>query len=234
MDQQQILQIALGVISLLSVLGSGYISYKTHKDKVAQKIKETEIQHEDKIIDYENKFRADLIEMISDLKDRIDSLEKANGLLREELHVANKKIQELENTIEEQFDMISILTSFCKYIPAPVWVKKIGENNKTTMYFINRFYEEQWGISAEYYIGKEDKEVWGEEIAKHFSEADSYIIKYKKGATFVENVPVDPFDLEKGYRKCVIWKFPILSNQVLIGIGGILIDIEDYLKKKNS
>lgn len=224
---ENIIQISLAVISLVSVLGSGIISYKTHKNKVAQKDKETELQ-------YEQQFRSDLLDMISDLQIRLKSLEESNALLRKELQVAEQKIQELEDIIEEQFDTISVLGSFCKYIPAPVWVKKVHDSGKTTMYFINRYYEEQWGISAEYYIGKEDSEVWGVEIAKHFAEADAYILKYKKGSSFVEQVPIDPFDLAKGHTKCLIWKFPILNNQNLIGIGGILIDIDDYILKKSS
>jgi regulator of replication initiation timing len=234
MDQQQILQVSLAVISLISVLGSGYLSYKTHKDKVAQRLHDNKAAHDKDLMESEMQFRTDLLEMIADLKDRIKSLEEANEELRRELSRAERKIQELEDTIEEQFDTIAILGSFCKHIPAPVWVKKVHEDNNTTMYFINRFYEEQWGISAEFYSGKTDDEVWGTEIADHFRKADSYIVKYKRGASFIENIPVDPFDLTKGHRKCVIWKFPILNGQKLIGIGGILIDIDSYVLRKTS
>lgn len=234
MDQQQILQISLAVISLISVLGSGYLSYKTHKDKVAQKLEDNKLAHDQNLIESETKFRADLLTMIAELKERIKSLEDANEELRRELQNAERKIEELENTIEEQFDTIAILGSFCKYIPAPVWVKRVHEDSSTTMYFINRFYEEQYGISAEFYSGKSDDEVWGKDIADHFRKADSYILKYKRGASFIENIPVDPFDLDKGYRKCVIWKFPILNGQKLIGIGGILIDIDSYVLRKTS
>jgi regulator of replication initiation timing len=234
MDQQQILQISLAVISLVSVLGSGYLSYKTHKDKVAQKLEDNKLAHDQNLIESEMKFRADLLAMIADLKERIKSLEESNEELRRELQKAERKIEDLENTIEEQFDTIAILGSFCKYIPAPVWVKKVHEDNTTTMYFINRFYEEQWGISAEFYAGKTDDEVWGTEIADHFRKADSYILKYKRGSSFIENIPTDPFNLDKGYRKCVIWKFPILNGQKLIGIGGILIDIDSYVLRKTS
>jgi hypothetical protein len=234
MDQQQILQVSLAVISLISVLGSGYLSYKTHKDKVAQRLQDNKAAHDKDLIESEMKFRADLLEMIADLKDRIKSLEEANEDLRRELNEAERKIQELEDTIEDQFDTIAILGSFCKYIPAPVWVKKVHEDGNTTMYFINRFYEEQYGISAEFYSGKTDDEVWGTEIADHFRKADSYIVKYKRGASFIENIPVDPFDFNKGHRKCVIWKFPILNGQKLIGIGGILIDIDSYVLRKTS
>lgn len=234
MDQQQILQVSLAVISLISVLGSGYLSYKTHKDKVAQKLEDNKLAHDQNLIESEMKFRTDLLEMIADLKERIKSLEEANQELRRELQKAERKIEDLENTIEEQFDTIAILGSFCKYIPAPVWVKRVHEDGNTTMYFINRFYEEQWGISAEFYSGKTDDEVWGKEIADQFRKADAYILKYKRGASFIENIPVDPFNLEKGYRKCVIWKFPILNGQNLIGIGGILIDIDSYILRKTS
>jgi hypothetical protein len=222
---QNLIQISLAVISLVSVLGSSLLSYKTHKNKVAQKDKETELQ-------YEQQFRADLLEMISDLQIRLKSLEESNSLLRKELQIAGQKIQELEDIIEEQFDTISVLGSFCKYIPAPVWVKKVLDDNTTRMFFINKFYEEAYGISSDYYVGKTDKEVWGDEIAAHFNIADSDVLRYKRGASFIENIPVDPFDLSKGSRQCVIWKFPILNNHNLIGIGGILIDIDNYILKK--
>jgi hypothetical protein len=224
---ENIIQISLAVISLVSVLGSGLLSYKTHKNKVAQKDKETELQ-------YEQQFRSDLLEMISDLQIRLKSLEESNTLLRKELHVAEKKIQELEDIIEEQFDTISVLGSFCKHIPAPVWVKKVQEDNTTRMFFINKFYEELYGISNDYYAGKTDKDVWGDEIAAHFNIADSDVLMYKRGTAFIENIPIDPFDVSKGSRKCVIWKFPILNNYNLIGIGGILIDIDDYVLKKTN
>ena len=232
MDHQHILQISLAVISLISVLGSGYLAYKTHKDKVVQKIEDNKLLHEQSLIDSEMKFRVDLLEMIDELKDRIKSLEESNEELRRELYKAEKKIQDLENTLEDQFDTIAILGSFCKYIPAPVWVKKVHEDGGTTMYFINRHYEEQWGISADFYAGKTDDEVWGKEIADHFRKADSYILKYLRGTSFIEKVPVDPFNIDKGYRNCVVWKFPILNGQKLIGIGGILIDIDTYVLKK--
>lgn len=234
MDQQQILQVSLAFISLISVLGSGYLSYKTHKDKVAQKLEDNKLAHDKNLIESEMKFRADLLTMIAELKERIKSLEESNEQLRRELQNAERKIQDLENTIEEQFDTIAILGSFCKYIPAPVWVKRVHEDGNTTMYFINRFYEEQYGISGEFYTGKTDDEVWGKEIADHFRKADSYILKYKRGASFIESIPVDPFDLDKGHQNCVIWKFPILNGQKLIGIGGILIDIDSYVLRKTS
>ena len=234
MDQQQILQVSLAFISLISVLGSGYLSYKTHKDKVAQKLEDNKLAHDKNLIESEMKFRADLLTMIAELKERIKSLEESNEQLRRELQNAERKIQDLENTIEEQFDTIAILGSFCKYIPAPVWVKRVHEDGNTTMYFINRFYEEQYGISGEFYTGKTDDEVWGKEIADHFRKADSYILKYKRGASFIESIPVDPFDIDKGHQNCVIWKFPILNGQKLIGIGGILIDIDSYVLKKTS
>ena len=234
MDQQQILQISLAVISLISVLGTGYLSYKTHKDKVAQKIEDNKRAHDQQLIESETKFRSDLLAMIAELKDRIKSLEEANEELRRELDKAERKIEELENTIEEQFDTIAILGSFCKHIPAPVWVKKIQDDGETVMYFINRCYEEQYGISAEFYTGKTDDEVWGKEIADHFRKAEAHNLKYKTGASFVESIPVDPFDVDKGHRNCVIWKFPILNGQKLIGIGGILIDIDSYVLKKTS
>jgi hypothetical protein len=234
MDQQQILQISLALISLISVLGSGYLSHKTHKDKMLQKLEDNKLIHDQHLFESEMKFRSDLLTIIAELKDRINSLEESNEELKRELQNAEKKIEDLENIIEEQFDTIAVLGSFCKYIPAPVWVKKVHDDGKTTMYFINRFYEEQWGISAEFYSGKTDDEVWGKEIADHFRKADSFILKYKRGASFIENIPVDPFDLDKGYRKCVIWKFPILNGQNMIGIGGILIDIDSYVLRKTS
>ena len=225
MDNQQILQIALAVISLISVLGSGILSYKTHKDKVLQKSEENKAKSE-------AEFRTDLLRMISELQARIKTLEEANTKLHDELQKAERKIQDLEEIISEQFDTIAALTSFCKYIPAPVWVKRVLDDGSTRMFFINRYYEELWGISAEYYSGKSDDEVWGTKIADHFRKADHDVIKYKRGASFIENVPVDPFDLEKGHRKCMIWKFPILNGQELIGIGGILIDIDEYVLRK--
>jgi len=225
MDNQQILQISLAVISLISVLGSGILSYKTHKTRALQKTEETKSKSE-------AEFRADLLRMISELQARIKSLEEANTSLHHELQKAEKKIQDLEEIISEQFDTIATLSSFCKHIPAPVWVKRVLDDGSTRMFFINRFYEELWGISSEYYAGKTDDEVWGTTIADHFRKADHDVIKYRRGSSFIEQVPIDPFDLDKGYRKSMIWKFPILNGQQLIGIGGILIDIDDYVLRK--
>ena len=181
------------------------------------------------LFESEGRFREVLLKEVDELMKRSKSLESVIINLRAELSTYEVRVRELEAIVSSQFDKVQILELYCEKIPGPVWFKRVNDD-EITMDFINSKYTEVWGITCEYYEGKTDIDVWGEEVGSKFYNADVLVLKHKRGHKIIEEVPNDPLGADPKFKKWIIWKFPVIDNNKVIGIGGIAID---YFEIKN-
>lgn len=156
----------------------------------------------------ESEFRTKLME-------RVERLEEAVAEKSRELHEAELKIAELERRVSEQFDHIGVLESFHDHVPGPCWLKDTAGR----MYFINAAYEREWGVSRLKYEGRYDRDIWPPEVAEAFVAHDQHVLAEMRGIEAVEFVPDRP-DAATG-REWVIWKFPVMREREVVGVGGI-------------
>lgn len=219
-------EIILAVISLVSAVISGFLLYKTNTLKEG-------VKERGMFLDADRKFRDILLKEVDDLIARIKNLEETIGALRDELNSAEQKIFELEKIISSQFNKIKILELYCKNIPGPTWLKRLDKDNHLRMLFVNNKYTEVWGTTDEYYKDKTDYEVWPEEIANKFKEGDELVIQYKRGQKLIEVIPNNPEDANSGEKTWIVWKFPVMDDCEIIGIGGIAVDCEELEEAKD-
>lgn len=212
---------ATGLFAVITTI----LSIRTKRiEKEAKKI-ELDSHDRDTLAASEAKFRADLLNEIQLLRIRIEALEQSNLALRKELFQAEGKIRDLEDILATKFDKLEMVKSFCSEIPSPAWFKVLDEHNKLRVVYINRKFSEIWGISEEYYCGKTDQEVWGKEVGDQYLVADTKVMTHKRGIRFTEEVPNDPFDPNSTKRTWLVWKFPIIDNDQVIGVGGISVNM---------
>lgn len=164
-----------------------------------------------------------LSETTSTLFQRIESLEKQletqrkidaqSQLLISQLQVENVA---LKSKIIDQFDQMGALYSFFQYMPGPAWMK----NPEGVMIWINKAYEKTYGISKLRYEGSTDFEVWPEEVAQQFRDNDLTVLAKKEPITVTETINGEDW---------VIWKFPVVLDGQIIGIGGVAIPMSELL-----
>jgi len=219
-------EIILAIISLCSALCSAFLLYRTNisKDKVTE---------EATLFESEGKFREVLLKEIEELMNRVKNLETIISILREQLLESEDEVRELRRIVSSNFNKMEILEMYCEKIPGPVWFKVMGENG-LKMRFINGKYTEVWGVTQEYYEDKTDLEVWGEHIGSKFHEGDKLVLCHKRGHKIIEVVPNDPTNPESLSKEWIIWKFPVMDENKVVGVGGIAIDYLELKSLKNQ
>lgn len=141
-----------------------------------------------------------------------------------------KAVSSLKLEINSKYDTIDGFRDFCEYIPTPTWVKKPNYGGYSEMFFINQAYETQWKISKTSYNGKLDDVIWPDTIAKKFAKHDKDVTM--KGISIIayEDVPKIPFEeISKTNitNKWIIWKFPIIVDSKIFGVGGMAIKVSE-------
>lgn len=132
------------------------------------------------------------------------------------------KIAELELKVSEQFDHIAILEAYYEHMPGPAWMK----DSSSRMFFINRAYENEWGVSKLKYEGMTDHDIWPPDVADAFVRNDVEVIERRAGFVTDEQVParaLEPISEANPTAAWRIWKFPVVIKGEVVGIGGIAV-----------
>ena len=108
--------------------------------------------------------------------------------------------------------------SFMHYTPAMAYIK----DRDGRMLYTNPVLSETFELTDED-IGKNDKEIWGEEAGAKLREHDKLVFAGDKGVRFEEEVPTPNGEL----RTFLSFKFPIDSEEGPALLGGLSIDITD-------
>lgn len=160
--------------------------------------------------------RAQLMEQIRDVSDRLKSVEEECRELRlANISLASKNMK-LEAKLDEQFNHLSVLHSYFEHIGTPCWLKGIDGR----MIYINTAYEKEWSISRLKYEGNTDYDVWPKGVADKAVLNDNVVLTKLKGLTFKQRLPVDPEDPNGEYMTYTILKWPVMHRDEVIGVGG--------------
>jgi PAS domain S-box-containing protein len=202
---------------LATALGSGGLGAFLHNRIANRKQDESEFTT---LIDRWQELYEKQLEKEKRLEKRIGVLEKEVGLLKNESFSKDGRIEELQH-------QLMIFESSHADVPVPIWLK--DTNGK--MLFLNSEYERQIlnpiGLGAEAYIGKTDEDVWGESISNKFAAHDKKVMRLKRSIEFKE-VWRGSNGIQFEGR---VIKYPrFLNNKTVIGVGGIILDINIHEK----
>ncbi len=153
----------------------------------------------------ENRIDFDLI---------VKRLDNENNECKETNQLLIKKVAMLENKV-------LLLESAHQSLPVPMWLKSMDG----TMLALNPAYERVFlkpnGLTTIDYIGKQDHEVWPEDIASAFRTHDIKVQTSGKTLETTEIVPIDGV-----MTKWHIIKYVRFSDGIPIGIGGMAVKSE--------
>lgn len=176
--------------------------------------------------------------LIKSQEDVIARISSELAKSKEEGQSSKNEVKELQYEIDRMaieigklYNTIDAFTDFCEYIPTPTWMKYPNINDEySTMCFINQAYEIEWGISKSSYEGKSDIDIWPETVAKEFSRHDKEVTKYATTIITQEKVPRIPFkpvSETNQVRSWIIWKFPVIIEKKVFGVGGMAMRCTD-------
>ena len=110
-------------------------------------------------------------------------------------------LEQAASSIEEAAAAIApkklngFLEDFFRKMPYPAWIKVVEEGTeggtpRFVMQYINKAYEDWFGITAEEYVGKTDMEVWGLRVGQAYYENDLAIFNNRPATAVVVKEPV--------------------------------------------
>lgn len=194
MEPISLTQIILGVLSVLGAGGgiAAYFSYKQNRS--AQES-----------IDF-----SSIIKTWQEDNERLRIRERENA----------RKIYDLQQEVSHLRSKVLLLESATQDLPIPMWLKDMDG----TMLALNPAYEQIFLIphnkTMKDYIGKQDVDVWPEEISKAFKEHDEWVKANRSQLRVYENVPL----ADGTVREYFILKYPRYSGKTMIGVAGIAVD----------
>ena len=141
----------------------------------------------------------------------IKRLDKEHGECKRTNEVLIKKVAMLESKV-------LLLESAHQSLPVPMWLKSMDGTMLALNYAYERVFLHPNNLSTIDYIGKQDHEVWPQEIADAFRIHDIQVQTTNSTLETVETVPVDGV-----LTKWHVIKYVRTSDGVPIGIGGIAV-----------
>lgn len=146
------------------------------------------------------------------LLDRVSELEVQNDTLRDEMDKVEALLAELKAQNRELNNKLNLLESAHNNVPVAVWFKDL----QFRMLAINPTYTEQFGVTAEQYVGNTDYAVWPRPVADKYREHDETVLTTGQPLRTVENVPINGVPIPH-----VVIKYPRAVAGIRVGIGGI-------------
>ena len=198
----------LSVISLFSVLGSGYMLHKSNlsKDKTKTHVETLEAESE---------FRSQLMKDISRLKADVNKLSVENVKLKEDLHTAQVEIRNLELLLSEKINKCKVIENFLSHLTTPAWLRLRDNSGKYRFAYVNFAFCNHFDVSGEYCIGQADHTFISKDIDDKLHKLSEILLLKKIGIRGAIE-----------HDKCIlsVLKFPVIEDGDIIGIGGILVD----------
>ena len=134
-----------------------------------------------------------------------------------------EEVGRIRSTITQLVYTVSNSSADLDLVPIPMWFKIYDrDENDFKMVFINRAFEVKYDVTREYYIGEQDKIVWGDTISRIFRQNDE--------RAFYSRNPVWALEPDRKGRE-----FPILKWRVDRGtrifIYGMELPDAEYIGK---
>lgn len=165
---------------------------------------------------------TDFSSVSSEYKALLESYKVEVTELRKEVKELREIVNKRDLELQQVRNQLMIFESSHADVPIPMWLK----DTDGKMLFINSEYERvilnPIGKKAEDYIGNFDNDIWGEKIAKAFKSHDLKVMRNKKPESFLEEWAGPNNIIMSGE----IIKYPRMINNTVVGIGGIIINIQ--------
>ena len=140
--------------------------------------------------------------------------------LLEEITVLKDRIRELESLVSEirtLRDNDQMFRSFMDNNPAIAWMK----DDRGRYVYLNRTYEQRFGVAQRDWIGKTDHEVWPREVADVFSKNDTSVLQQ----LISEEIFEDTIDHQGRRNTWFNIKFPFSDTHGNRFVAGMGIDV---------
>lgn len=145
--------------------------------------------------DYISSLRSKDTEMISVLYERVGSLETMYTEVLSQNQSQVQEITKLNIQLAAKYLPDEALKEYLDNMPLPAWVKIVREEGgrpQFVMWYLNKEYEESFGIKKDLYIGKTDFDIWPKEIALGFYENDLSVFESLVSSCEMEEIKYTP------------------------------------------
>lgn len=188
----------LGPTGLVAV----YLLYQTFKDKTSP---EKDLSEQSLL------FQSSILKRLADV-------ETSNSTLSAEIVLLNERLNQKDLEIQRLRYDLALMESAHQDLPIPAWMK----DESGVMVSINRAYEELFllpkGQTRMDYIGKQDIDIWGPEVAKPFHANDAEVFRTGRVFNGTEKLPVNGKLVD--YH---IIKYVHHAGGIKLGVAGIAI-----------
>ncbi len=135
------------------------------------------------------------------------------------LEYINERLDAARGFLNDHF---SELSAFLCCMPFPAWIK----NQDTRMIYVNRAYENAFGVTAEQYNTKFDSDIWTKDAAAvaaaaEYKQHDLEVMSQKSPIRYVE-IYVDPTGVSSDVD---VIKWGLLDDKGnIIGVAGVCVN----------
>lgn len=106
---------------------------------------------------------------------------------------------------------------FVNSLPLPAWIKL----SNGRMYFVNKEYTKQFGITLEEYYDQEDTAAWSGVEARSFKKTFKAVLKKK---TAVKSVEIIANRVTKKTERLEVINWPLTIESKVVGIAGLVLN----------
>jgi len=156
---------------------------------------------------------VDFLKLFADIDQHVENLARINDAMSE--HHQHYR------------EGLGSFVEFFLTLPCPAWVKTWPELN---MLYVNRAYEESYGVYHRDYTGGSDVEFWSSEESEIFNANDIKVGEMGQGFLFEEDV-FNP--KTKCQEHLWVYKWPIMQNTKIVGVAGMVL-APRYTSELNS
>lgn len=159
--------------------------------------------------------------LLATVLERQKVLETTNASLMARVMALGVENVELQSKLKDNITRTDLYQNFLDGLPFPAWIKRRTPEGTFRVVMINNAYAQQFNITKARYEGVTDAEVWGEEIARGFQDADNKVFNSKGFTLTRERFPSKGRGSKAEWHS--IWKFSLSLGHGRYGVGGIVV-----------
>lgn len=125
----------------------------------------------------------------------------------------------LEKKYYDQVRVITLLETSKFNVPFSYWLKNINFE----IDFVSNHYEKEFNVSLSDLIGKNDYELFDKDTADKYRNNDNKLLLSNKDVLI---------DIDNEVDSYLVIKWKRYSNNIVIGVAGLAIKLDDYNKEK--
>lgn len=163
-------------------------------------------------------------EFVKTLVHERSQLIKENANLRESLAMTRVELAKMKSEYDLTINFLDVYTTGIQVMPFPVWVKRVEYDDAGLPVFrmveINQQYTAEYGIRANEYRNKLDREVHPPALAEHYYTNDLAVYTLKRDIRTIEKVRVNGV-----VKEIIVFKYWFQTADGAEYIGGASISV---------